>query len=174
VLAGELDVFRSVVADLAAELDPMDVAAAAVKMAHEASHAEAEAHAEEQDIRAFRRRATASRSTSVRLGQAARAGCGRPPDEPAVRRRDEPGRAPGGRAARAPAWETVRIFVGAGRLDALKPGDLVGAIANEAGLPAARSGRSRSRTASRSSKSPPIARTASSGRCAARRSAGAR
>jgi ATP-dependent RNA helicase DeaD len=29
----------------------------------------------------------------------------------------------------------VRIFVGAGRLDGLRPGDLVGAIANEAGLP---------------------------------------
>jgi ATP-dependent RNA helicase DeaD len=28
----------------------------------------------------------------------------------------------------------VRIFVGAGRLDSMRPGDLVGAIANEAGL----------------------------------------
>jgi ATP-dependent RNA helicase DeaD len=29
----------------------------------------------------------------------------------------------------------MRIFIGAGRLDSIRPGDLVGAIANEAGLP---------------------------------------
>jgi ATP-dependent RNA helicase DeaD len=49
VLAGDLDPFRSIVEELASELDLMDVAAAAVKLAHEASHAETEARAEEQD-----------------------------------------------------------------------------------------------------------------------------
>ncbi len=37
-------------------------------------------------------------------------------------------------APRAQGFDRVRIFVGAGRLEAMRPGDLVGAIANEAGL----------------------------------------
>jgi ATP-dependent RNA helicase DeaD len=31
-------------------------------------------------------------------------------------------------------WDTVRLFVGAGRMAQLRPADLVGAIANEAGI----------------------------------------
>jgi ATP-dependent RNA helicase DeaD len=143
VLAGDLDVFRGVVADLASELDPMDVAAAALKMAHEASHEEAEAHVEEKDIPSvpppsdrvpFHERPAWGKPRERNaggFGPADRAPAGRPGRAPAGR----PGRAPGGRAGRGPAWDTVRIFVGAGRLDAMRPGDLVGAIANEAGLP---------------------------------------
>ena len=122
VLAGELDAFRAVVGELASELDPMDVAAAAVKMAHEASHAEAEAHAEEQDIAIVP-------PPRDRVPSNERPAWGRARDKK-PRRGDR-----GGRGGRAQAWDTVRIFVGAGRLDALRPGDLVGAIANEAKLP---------------------------------------
>ena len=142
VLAGELDVFRGVVADLASELDPMDVAAAAVKMAHEASHAEAEAHEDEQDIPSvpphdrppFHERPAWGKRRERTAGgpeQVDRAPAGRGGRTPGGRG----GLASAGRPGRSPAWDTVRIFVGAGRLDALKPGDLVGAIANEAGLP---------------------------------------
>ena len=35
---------------------------------------------------------------------------------------------------RAPRHDSVRIFVGAGRFESLRPGDLVGAITNETGL----------------------------------------
>ena len=50
VQAGELDPFRKLVEDLASEFDPFDVAAAAVKLAHQASHDEEGARADEQDI----------------------------------------------------------------------------------------------------------------------------
>ncbi len=115
VLSGELEAYRTVVAELASELDPMDVAAAAVKLAHEASHAESEAKSDEKDIPS------------------------QPPpsDRPPFRERPAWGNAPDRkprRGGRVQAWETVRIFVGAGRLDSIRPGDLVGAIANEAGI----------------------------------------
>jgi ATP-dependent RNA helicase DeaD len=115
VLAGDLEPYRAVVADLASEIDPMDVAAAAVKLAHEASHAEAEAQSEEQDIPS------------------------QPPprDRPPFHERPtwgDPRERKPRRGGRVQAWETVRLFVGAGRLDSIRPGDLVGAIANEAGL----------------------------------------
>jgi ATP-dependent RNA helicase DeaD len=32
------------------------------------------------------------------------------------------------------SFEVARVFIGAGRADGVRPGDLVGAIANEAGL----------------------------------------
>jgi len=41
-----------------------------------------------------------------------------------------------GRQARQPDWEVARIFIGAGRIAGIRPGDLVGAIANEAGIDA--------------------------------------
>jgi ATP-dependent RNA helicase DeaD len=50
VQAGGLDPFRKLVEDLASEFDPFDVAAAAVKLAHQASHDEEGARADEQDI----------------------------------------------------------------------------------------------------------------------------
>jgi ATP-dependent RNA helicase DeaD len=39
------------------------------------------------------------------------------------------------RPPRAQAWPTARLWIGAGREAGIRPGDLVGAIANEAGLP---------------------------------------
>ena len=124
VLAGDLDPFRSIVEELASELDLMDVAAAAVKLAHEASHAETEARAEEQDV---------SSQPAPRAERPARGGApfqARP--SAGVRRPRKEGAPP--RGEQAPGAEMVRIFVGAGRLDSMRPGDLVGAIANEAGL----------------------------------------
>ncbi|NUQ79630.1 MAG: DEAD/DEAH box helicase, partial [Polyangiaceae bacterium] len=50
IVAGELDSFRGLVETLSSEFDPLDVAAAAAKLAHEANHAEVAAHDEEQDI----------------------------------------------------------------------------------------------------------------------------
>jgi ATP-dependent RNA helicase DeaD len=117
VLAGGLERFRGVVAELASELDAMDVAAAAVKLAHEASHAEADAQAEEQDV-----------SPEPTLGQR------RPPrGARASFHRDDasaPARVPDGEAG----FDRVRLFVGIGRQGGMRPGDLVGAIANEAGV----------------------------------------
>ncbi|MCK6448300.1 MAG: DEAD/DEAH box helicase [Planctomycetes bacterium] len=136
LLAGELDPYRNLANELASESDALDVAAAAIKLVHQASHgenpADDAADAEELD---------------------ARLGAGRPAEfgEPRFERnrRDDRGARPargkrrdehersdadeGGRAARN--FGSARLFVGAGRMDSLRPGDLVGAIANEAGVP---------------------------------------
>jgi ATP-dependent RNA helicase DeaD len=112
--AGELDPFRALVEELASELDPLDVAAAAVKLVHEASHAAS--RTDEQDIEL--------------VPEPRREHPGRP-EKPAWGKRGR-GERRSGHFAHA---ETTRIFIGAGRLDSLRPGDLVGAIANEAGLP---------------------------------------
>ncbi len=125
VLAGGLDAFRGLVEGLASELDVMDVAAAAVKMAHEASHAETGAHADEQDVPLD---APAARPERGQFQERPVWG----PKGAAGRKASGPRRGP-----RAQGFETVRIFIGAGRSDALRPGDLVGAIAGETGLSSA-------------------------------------
>ena len=93
-----------------------DVAAAAVKLAHEASHDEEGARADEQDI-----------PTPHAPERPSDRGRRRPQDRGPERR---PG---GGRGARS--WDRVRLFIGSGRAAGLRPGDIVGAIANEAGVP---------------------------------------
>jgi len=115
-LAGELDPFRAIVEELASELDPLDVAAAAVKLVHEASHAAA--RSEEQDIELVPppRRERPEHGAKPAWGK----------QRGSRRERHGP---------REEGTETARIFIGAGRLDSMRPGDLVGAIANEAGLP---------------------------------------
>ncbi|MCC7012383.1 MAG: DEAD/DEAH box helicase [Planctomycetes bacterium] len=133
IVAGELDSFRAVAEALSSEFDPMDVAAAAVKLAHQASHAEAGSREDEQDIpNAPQPQERPRHESRPSWGQRERAPQrGAPPFEH--------GRAPRFEARerfeRRETPETARLFIGAGRFDALRPGDLVGAIANEAGLP---------------------------------------
>jgi ATP-dependent RNA helicase DeaD len=110
-----------VAAELASEFDPMDVAAAAVKLAHEASHAEAEAAAEEQDLEIV----------PVERGPAPRSSGGPPFRHPSG---DRPFGRDSRRGPRPVSHGKSRLFIGAGRQDGLRPGDLVGAIANEAGV----------------------------------------
>ncbi len=114
LLAGELDVYRQVVTELSSEHDAMDVAAAAVKLAHLASHQEGDAKGEEQDLPL-----TAPKEQPF-LGRAN-------VDERYERKSKK-------RGPRAHGFEVARLFIGAGRIDSLRPGDLVGAIANEAGI----------------------------------------
>jgi ATP-dependent RNA helicase DeaD len=121
VLAGDLDAYRGVVEQLASELDPMDVAAAAVKLAHEVNHSEVGAQSVERD---------APRIADPRQERPVFAPSERGADRGKGR---DPGRG-GRRRGSEPEWDTVRLFVGMGRIDGLRPGDLVGAIANETGL----------------------------------------
>jgi ATP-dependent RNA helicase DeaD len=124
---GELDGYRVVTDALASEFDPLDVAAAAVKLAHQTLQADA-AH-DEQHIPAIDLRAGREPwPKSGRTGKAPRGehGAGPAAHKAAGAKR----RAPAGGAA------MVRIFVGAGRSAGLRPADLVGAIANEAGVSA--------------------------------------
>jgi len=107
-LAGdELERYRALVDDLAAHADPRDVAAAALKLAQEARDGDPD---EEDDIPIVA-------------------------PSPRPRERSESGAAPRGRRTQAPANGGVaRIYVGVGRLAGVRPGDLVGALANEGRL----------------------------------------
>ena len=107
LLADDFDDVRVVVETLADEFDIMDIAAAAVKLAHAAEGAEGEE--EIRDV-AFER-----------------PGRERPRGRPGEARRDP-------RPGRGPRGDTARIFIGAGREAGVRPQDLVGAIANEAGI----------------------------------------
>ena len=99
LLGGDLDQHRVVVESLAEEFDVLDVAAAAVKLAHEATSARAVEEAEEL------------------------------PPVAAPPRRQRRGRAPAD-------TDVTRIYIGLGRKAGMRPGDLVGAIANVAGIDA--------------------------------------
>jgi ATP-dependent RNA helicase DeaD len=109
LVKGDLDSYRVVVEALSGEFDVMDVAAAAVKLAH---LAETGAGAEDVDI---------------------------PPAPPAHFARDRaPSKGRSGRGREgAPSERSAgmsRIFIGAGRNANMRPADLVGAIANEADI----------------------------------------
>jgi ATP-dependent RNA helicase DeaD len=99
LLAGGLDRFRSIVEALSEEFDVMDVALAAVKLAHRAEVGPED----EEEIPA------------PRLDRERPAG---------------PPRGHGG-----PPGRSARLYVGLGRSAGVRPQDLVGAIAGEAGLP---------------------------------------
>jgi ATP-dependent RNA helicase DeaD len=120
ILAGNLDDVRIVVQALAEEFDVLDVAAAAVKLAHAA--VAGEDGEREAEIPAK----PASDDRRARAPQSDRAEHG--------------GRlAPAGRRPTAPAkgraeFDVVRLYVGAGRQAGVRPADLVGAITNEAGV----------------------------------------
>jgi ATP-dependent RNA helicase DeaD len=107
-----LDRFRAVVEPLAGEFDLVDVALAAVSLAAEASGRDGETEAEIAPATLFDQRGPGP-------------GGG---ERPEVRQRQRDGRPQGG------PW--TRLFVGAGRNVGMRPGDLVGAIAGEAGVPA--------------------------------------
>jgi ATP-dependent RNA helicase DeaD len=113
LVAGDFEDVRVVVEQLAGEFDLMDVAAAAVKMAHQASGADGER--EEQEIVA--------------------------PGPPKAGPYEERGSKGPRRAISRPGQSrssdnghNVKLFIGAGRKAGIRPGDLVGAITGEAGI----------------------------------------
>jgi ATP-dependent RNA helicase DeaD len=106
LLGEDLDRFRVVVETLTDEFDLMEVALAAVKVAHEAGGAVDD----DEEIPQVGFRQDSDRGP-------ARPGTGRP---------ERPRRVTGGAAA--------RLFVGVGRDAGIRPGDLVGAITGETGL----------------------------------------
>ncbi|GII79192.1 DEAD-box ATP-dependent RNA helicase CshA [Sphaerisporangium rufum] len=105
MLEDDLEQFRVVVDTLADEFDLVEIAMAAVKLAHEASGAAAD----EEEIPEVPLRGDRDRG-----------------------RREPAGR--GERRPRAVAGGMTRIFVGAGRSAGVRPRDLVGAIAGESRL----------------------------------------
>ncbi|MDH2430194.1 DEAD/DEAH box helicase [Sphaerisporangium sp. TRM90804] len=107
ILEDDLEHFRVVVDTLADEFDVMEIAMAAVKLAHEASGAAAD----EEEIPEAPLR-------TERDGRTRREGAGRDERRP----------------PRTPTRGMTRIFIGAGRSAGIRPQDLVGAIANESSL----------------------------------------
>lgn len=147
LLAGDLDGFRVVVQTLAAEFDPMDVAAAAVRMAHEATEGDA-TNDDEVHIPAFE---SASRPNFPSRGRGREEFAPRAFEGKGKKQRGDGGPvgAPGGGAGggrnagrNAPRnddrgsgnnpHDMVRIFISGGTRMGIRPADIVGAIANEA------------------------------------------
>ncbi|MET8146444.1 DEAD/DEAH box helicase [Sphaerisporangium sp. NPDC005288] len=106
MLQDDLEQFRVVVETLADEFDLVEIAMAAVKLAHESSGAAAD----EEEI------------PDVPLR----------PEREGRGRREQPGRDE--RRGRGPGSGMTRVFIGAGRSAGVRPQDLVGAIANESRL----------------------------------------
>jgi ATP-dependent RNA helicase DeaD len=107
LLEDDLDHFRVVVETLSQEFDVMDVALAAIKLAHEASGAAAN---EDEDI-------PDAPAPSER------------PERP-----DRPRKSQSANRGRAGGDGHTRIFIGAGRTAGIRPQDLVGAITGESSL----------------------------------------
>jgi ATP-dependent RNA helicase DeaD len=125
LLAGELDRYRVVVETLAAEFDPMDVAAAAVRLAHEASEGEsAEDDVHIPAIDGFRQPGPPQGAPPRGWGAPPQARGPRPPQD------DDRFHAP----RRHEQRDMVRVYIGAGTRMGMRPADLVGAISNEADI----------------------------------------
>ncbi len=154
ILEGDFQPFHSIVESLAEEFDVMDVAAAAIKML------ETRDESDEADIptvapRVERPGSTDDRRPAFRARGNERAS-ERPGDRPAFRPDSRPdtrtdgrperpttgkpapkaGAKAGAKARETPNWTVARLWVGAGRKAKMRPGDLVGAIANEMGIDA--------------------------------------
>jgi len=111
--ADDLDRYDDVVDTLVQQFDIRQVALAAIKLAHEASGAVVD----EKEIP----------DAAVRAERKSDRKPDRKVDRGADRTHSERGRSQGN-------GETARVYVGVGRKDGIRPGDLVGAIANETSL----------------------------------------
>ena len=133
--AGDVEHFRSVVTVLAKDFELVDVAAAAVKLAHQTQGGDSE----EQEIPSVQ-----ARVPDYSRPDYARPGMRRPsPMSGEMSRGIRPREGQGRPSARPTAGRTpnsARIYIGAGRAAGIRPGDLVGAIANEAKLGSAQIG----------------------------------
>jgi ATP-dependent RNA helicase DeaD len=115
IVADDNEHYRVIIDELSNEYDLVEIAMAAVKLYHQATVGDGDE--EEQDLPEVR-------------PQAAREGASR---SSAPRRKREDGAAPYGLGSGS--GETAKLFIAAGREAGIRPQDLVGAIANEAGVP---------------------------------------
>jgi ATP-dependent RNA helicase DeaD len=111
IVAGDLDPYRVVVEVLGAEYDMLDVAAAAVKLAQESRDGADKPEAEIPEV--------TPRTERPARGRADRG--------------ERPSRGARGRP-RAGDADITRLYIGLGRASGMRPADIVGAIANEAGV----------------------------------------
>ena len=125
--AGDLDRVRGVVESLASEFDLVDVAAAAVKMAHQMSGGDEEEQEEILAPSTFARSATARQDKRDGSSYDSRGSSGFTRGKSGDARREQ-------NASRRTLEGGVKLFVGAGKKAGIRPGDLVGAITGEAGI----------------------------------------
>jgi ATP-dependent RNA helicase DeaD len=131
--AGEYESFRGMAESLAEDFDPLDVAAAALQLAHRATSGDERSAADASEIPDVRPDA-APRGRAYREARNAAEAAGREAPE------QRGGRSPFGDEERGPRQALrhsagmVRLRVNLGRRAGVRPGDLVGAIANESGV----------------------------------------
>jgi ATP-dependent RNA helicase DeaD len=118
---GDLDRYRSVVEQLAEEYDVLDIAAAAVRMVDEAGDG---GETDDEEIP----------NVPVARDDRPRPERSRRPDRDAARGERNGGDEKPRRGKHRGGSDLARVFIGIGRKAGVRPGDLVGAIANEAGL----------------------------------------
>ena len=124
LVSGDLDLFKAVVAPLAEQGDPLEVAAAAMKLIVRLQGGERK----ESDI------------PSIPIGLPERPLMGRRPTEDSRARvsgmvmREGHGRSFNQAGRGGAAAGMAKVYIGAGKRAGIRPGDLVGAIANETGL----------------------------------------
>jgi len=127
--------FQSMAAELAKTVDPIELAAAALELAHRAEHGGGASSNNDQDFAvdapSGRDRRGAQGESAAQSGFGAQSGS-RDHREP---RRPSPGRDAGeSRGDPGPGPDAARLFIGAGRFQSIRPGDFVGAITGETGL----------------------------------------
>ena len=130
LIAGDLDSYRAIVESLAEEYDVLDVAAAAAKLANAAGDGEP-AEAEDIPNAAIPRRD--ERPNRESRGREGLKGSARA-DRGDRRTREEKPRRGKPETRRRDVGDVTRVYIALGRKAGVRPGDLVGAIANEAGL----------------------------------------
>jgi len=131
LLGGDLESYRVAVEPLADEFDIMEIAIAAVKLAHEAAGTKAD-----EEIPSAKPTREESRTTakgSTKPSKAPRATGQSTKRDGFKANGPKRGRE---RAGRKGAQEVTRLYIGLGRNAGIRPQDLVGAIANEAGIDA--------------------------------------
>jgi ATP-dependent RNA helicase DeaD len=125
LVAGDLDGYRVLAEALGEEYGVMDVATAAIKLAHESRAGGGPGGAGTRD------------EVEIPEVGVPRADGGGPAGRSKSRgKRDKRAPAPrsGGRGGRGDRGDVTRLYIGLGRSSGVRPGDIVGAIANEAGV----------------------------------------
>lgn len=120
--AGELDAYRVVIESLSDEYDVLDIAAAAVKLADAARDGASEAEEEIPNVPI----AEPKKERFARESRGSR--------EPRAEREPRSERPPKRARGAARGRDVTRIYVALGKLAGVRARDLVGAIANEAGV----------------------------------------
>ena len=142
IMEGGLDKFRGIVESLAGEFDVMDIAAAAVKLfdsndvTDEPDIPTVQPRPEDRSARDNSRGRDGGRDSGREASRDGSRDSSREGGRPSRGAADDAPRGAKATKRSKPEWSVARLWVGAGRKLKMRPGDLVGAIANEVGIDA--------------------------------------